>query len=155
MQKIELNHINKTFNGPTSKAFAKEFARNACSEKLRLTRKVSDNFLWTQDLRIISLCLFTVIDMQHVPIQTNFHKIWIFNPFLAQCCILYRNQSFDLQYNTNGWFLWNATVGWNWLTHFWPMCLFYTPWKHQKTFLPGIQNMNIIQKWFKLYQKLQ
>ena len=43
------------------------------------------------------------------------------NPFHAQCCISYRNQSFK-------WlvYIWNATLGWNGLTHFTLVLHFYT-----------------------------
>ena len=41
------------------------------------------------------------------------------NPILAQCCIPYRNQSFDLNCKSNDWFLYGmqATLGWNRLTN--------------------------------------
>ena len=45
------------------------------------------------------------------------------------------------------------------LTHFWPMLLFYTPWKHQKTFgflvFSGGINGNIGQTWEKKHSHLQ
>ena len=38
-KKTELTHTSKSLNVPTSKAFAKQFARNAYRKKLRLNAK--------------------------------------------------------------------------------------------------------------------